>query len=661
MVQHYLLALDLGTTKLHAATIRSASNGELLGAPAPLSDGTDPAAPALVFVREDGTLLYGKAAEASGTREPARLVREFTRLVGDDTPLLVGGSRVHSQDVLTGAIAHVVESVTAREGARPIALAITYPASWGPHRTGAIRAAVETLGLDQVELVPEPEASVRQYEASQPLEPGCTVIVYDLGGTTFDATLLRKDFDDTWTMLGTPLTSADLGAARFDDAVLAHVLNAASSAGPDESPPASHLALWDLRRECGAAKESLSVDPEVVISHFLSGRRIPIRLTRSEFESMVDNQIDRTCDALEELTEGAGLAMGEVDVILLVGGGSRTPRAAQRLSESFDRPIVLDPQAGSAAALGAARVGWARYVEEADALPGWPETRGQELTEVIGHTGDTAADRTPPVGRLVPTRDNAHRPSHRSRARRIRFSSRRSLGAVATVAALMTGGSLSYSLTSALSSSEDDKEQSVQVLDLAMAQGMALADHPLNVAQAADSEPDALGLKEAMSDPAGVKEAASPKGKSKTKSEAPLLRAFTQPSSGRGQDTTAARGSTAGTTPSSTPRSAPSGVSPTTTTKPPTTTKPSTKPSTTPKPPAGGQPGSSTPTPPAQTPTPEPPKEPSEPPAPTSEPSAPSSEPSATSSESPAPQDPPSDPAPQSSDLGPDPQLTTEP
>lgn len=318
------MGIDVGTTEVHAATARETLDGDLLCVDAPLGD-EGGGAPALAFVTPDGSLQYGQRARESGILEPERLIREYRCSVGDDLPLFVGGHRVRPDEVLAGAIASVVETVTASEGAAPLGLALTHPTSWGPHRRDVVRSALAARGIPRIEMVPEPEAAARHHDAARGFEPGQALLMYDLGAAALDVTLLRKGAEGDWVVVGEPLTMSDVGGSCFDDAVLAHVLDVAPPEDHGAEPDEIRRGLAQLRQECAAAREELSFDPEVVIPLAALGRQTTVRLTRSEFEGMIDQQIERTCDALEDLLEDSGTSMDEVDAILLVGAPPAPP------------------------------------------------------------------------------------------------------------------------------------------------------------------------------------------------------------------------------------------------------------------------------------------------------------------------------------------------
>ncbi|MFB6612413.1 Hsp70 family protein [Agromyces sp. NPDC056379] len=360
----YALAVDIGTSRVAAATAEFERDGSISASPFALGRKGDSVA-TVVFVADGGDLLFGDAAERRGVAQPERLVREFKRSVGDGVPLVVGGRTLSPETLYAATFASVVDTVTERMGSRPDAISLTYPTAWGAHRLGLIRTALVRLGIDEVSLITEPEAAARQYEAMRPLEPGQSIAVYDLGGGTFDAVVLRKGHDSDFALAGEPAGMDDLGGANFDDDVMRHVI---ATSGLDVSTlsvddPDVRLALSQLRRESIDAKEALSFDSEATIPVLVPPSRSSVRLTRSEFEQMIDGALDRTLDVLERAIDSADLTPDQLEAILLIGGSSRIPLVAQRLSERFDRPLAVDADPKASIALGAARTALGRSSE----------------------------------------------------------------------------------------------------------------------------------------------------------------------------------------------------------------------------------------------------------------------------------------------------------
>ncbi|MDN3497415.1 Hsp70 family protein [Planococcus sp. APC 4015] len=354
MTSSFFLAVDVGTSRTAAATVRSASDGTITAVPFPLGRHAD-SAPSVVFVA-DGELLFGDAAARRGIALPERLVREFKRRIGDATPIFAGARRFTPEQLYALTVAWVIDTVTEREGRRPAEVSVTVPVTWGEHRRGLVSSALNRAGWRDVRLISEPEAAARHYEAENPLAPGALLCVYDLGGGTFDAVMLRKRDDGGVEVVGEPAGLDAFGGADFDDLVLRHAI-AAAGLSPETlvADPDARVALAALRRECIDAKESLSFDAETVIPVLFGDGRTTVRLTRSELEAMIEDGIDRTIEVVSSVLSSAGASAEDVEAILLTGGSSRIPRIAQLLSERFDRPVAVDADPKAIIAMGAAR------------------------------------------------------------------------------------------------------------------------------------------------------------------------------------------------------------------------------------------------------------------------------------------------------------------
>src|SRR4249920_2048133 len=129
----YQLGIDLGTTWTAAAICRS--DGHRRAEPEVVTLGTRSAAvPSVLFVAPDGSIVVGEAAERRALTHPDRVIREFKRRIGDPTPIIVGGRAWTPQDLSACLVRWVVSRVAEREGGPPTRIALTHPASWGPHK-----------------------------------------------------------------------------------------------------------------------------------------------------------------------------------------------------------------------------------------------------------------------------------------------------------------------------------------------------------------------------------------------------------------------------------------------------------------------------------------------------------------------------------------------
>jgi molecular chaperone DnaK len=348
----YQLGIDLGTTYTAAAVSRATEQQHADPEMVSLGD-RSVQVPSVLYLAPDGAVLVGEAAERRASTDPDRVVREFKRQVGDEIPLVVGGRPIPAHELAAMLVAWVVQRVAEREGAPARRIALTHPASWGPHKKELLHGALAARGLN-VTFLAEPQAAALSYAAAERVERGSTIAVYDLGGGTFDSAVVRKN--GTFTLLGRPEGIDRLGGVDFDDEVFSHVRESIGGAF-DQLDPADETvvaAVSRLRRECKEAKEALSADTEVRIAVLLPGLQTAVRLTRGEFEAMIRPQLEESVGALHRAVASAGLSPSDLSAVLLVGGSSRIPLVAQLVSAAFDRPVAVDADPKNAIALGAA-------------------------------------------------------------------------------------------------------------------------------------------------------------------------------------------------------------------------------------------------------------------------------------------------------------------
>lgn len=345
----YVLGVDLGTTYTAAAIGRDA-RVEML------SLGNRAASiPSVVYIREDDEILVGEAADRRGAGDPGRVAREFKRRVGDTTPILVGGTPYSAEALMAKLLRWVIDHATEREGAAPDHVAVTHPANWGAYKKDLLEQAVRIANLEGVTFLTEPEAAASYYASTERVELGAVVAVYDLGGGTFDATVLRKTADG-FEILGHPEGIERLGGIDFDEAVFQHVNSSVgdviSQLDPDD--PNAVSAVARLRGECVEAKEALSHDTDAAIPVMLPNVSTEVRITRGELENMVRLRLSDTIDAMQRALRSAGVDAAHVTTVLLVGGSSRMPLVAQLVSTELGRPVAVDAHPKHSIALGAA-------------------------------------------------------------------------------------------------------------------------------------------------------------------------------------------------------------------------------------------------------------------------------------------------------------------
>ena len=348
----YRLGVDLGTT-FSAAALAHDGRAEMF---ALASNAT--AIPSVVYRTEDGRYLTGQTAVDRGRQDPSRVGREFKRRVGDAETLILGGVEVTPEVLMGELLRAIVDEVRKMEGAPPDHVSVCHPANWGPYKQELLIDAIGALGIGLASLVAEPVAAATFYGHAERLLPGDIVAVYDLGGGTFDATVLEHT-GDGFEIRGDPDGIDRFGGIDVDEAVRDHVLaelgeKAEHLLGHDER---SRRRAGDFRAACVAAKERLSTETQTEVPVDLPGYDIvKIPITRAELERRIRPSIGHTIEILHRTLRAANVVPEQVTKVLLVGGASRMPIVAEMVAADLKRPVAVDAHPKNATALGAAVV-----------------------------------------------------------------------------------------------------------------------------------------------------------------------------------------------------------------------------------------------------------------------------------------------------------------
>jgi len=400
---------------------------------------SDTAIATTAFLTDDGGLLVGEAARRRGAADPQRLARGFTRRIGDDIPLVLGDHQVTAAEIAARLVRAVVDVVAAQEGGAPDTVALTHPAGWGPHRRDTFTRALAAVNLDDVLLVSEPAAAALGHTGAAGLAAGAVVAVYDLGGDSFEATVLGGTEDGTPQLLGRPVGLDRLGGVDFDEHVLDHVRDALGGVWDtlDPADPDVLTAVAMLRRDCTTAKEALSADVDATIPVLLSGTHTRVRIGRSDFEDRIRGDVADTVDALLRALAAAGIDPSVPQTVLLVGGSSRIPLVPQLVSAGLGRPITVDADPRTTIARGAA-------------IAAHRQTRPAEAVAAVPAAPADAPQR-PAVPQLRTAAPAWPAPAGRSRALRVRVAL---VAALATVGIALAAAATAYTVDPTLLSGE---------------------------------------------------------------------------------------------------------------------------------------------------------------------------------------------------------------
>ena len=367
----FVLAIDAGTHRLTAVTACAAPSRRIEVASFAVGGGRDSTA-VLAVVTADGDLLFGDEAVQTAALHPERAVREVVSRIGDDVPLIAGGYAVLPEQVLARLVLWVAAAAAAHHGARPAAIALAHPADWQAYRVELVTRALRDVDLE-VTLVPSPVAAAHgQLDADAAPARGLRA-VFDLGGSTCTATIVRTGSAGV-RQIAPAVVIEGTGGGAYDDALLAHALAMTGIDGiAAASTPDGRDMLIAARASAVAAKESLSFDGDAEMLVPLAERPARVRITRSEFENMIGDDLDTAVEALDAALDAAELSAQDLTEVVLVGGSSRIPLAVQRLSGRFDVSLAATPDPASAIACGAARQTWAAWEARRPVPPPAPD------------------------------------------------------------------------------------------------------------------------------------------------------------------------------------------------------------------------------------------------------------------------------------------------
>jgi molecular chaperone DnaK len=371
-----VVGIDLGTTNSEIAVYRD-------GRPEVLADERGrKIMPSVVGVSETGELLVGEDARNQFVLYPERTVRSIKRRMGSNDRVHLAGNEYTPQEI-SAMILKRLKDTAERSLGRPVHKAvITVPAYFSDTQRQATREAGEIAGLEVIRIVNEPTAAALVYEAAQ--HQGKRILVYDLGGGTFDASVVRIEGGVVEVI--SSHGNNYLGGDDFDHKVVEHILDHLKiKQGVDVSDQPKAMAR--ILRAAEAAKKHLSDHPFARIEEeYLAetaGKPIhlALELSRKEYEEMIAPFIEETLSAVHVALESASLTSSQVDEILLVGGATRTPLVRKRLLEAFAQEArgAVDPDL--CVALGAAIQGGAIAGAEVSAV----------LVDVTPYTFGTSA------------------------------------------------------------------------------------------------------------------------------------------------------------------------------------------------------------------------------------------------------------------------------
>ncbi|QNH02538.1 Fe-S protein assembly chaperone HscA [Pseudomonas sediminis] len=367
------VGIDLGTTNSLVAAVRS-------GLAEPLADDDGKVILPSAVRYHAGSIEVGESAKLAAASDPLNTVLSVKRLMGrgiadvhqlgEQMPyrFAAGESHMPFIETVQGAkspvevSAEILKTLRLRAeqtlGGELVGAVITVPAYFDDAQRQATKDAARLAGLTVLRLLNEPTAAAVAYGLDQKAEG--VVAIYDLGGGTFDISILRLT-GGVFEVLATGGDSA-LGGDDFDHAVADWIIQQAGISS--DLDPSTQRSL--LQTAC-AAKEGLTDADSVELSH----SEWRGSLSRTQFEALIEPMVARSLKACRRAVRDSGVELEEVGAVVMVGGSTRVPRVREAVGELFGRAPLTNIDPDQVVAIGAAI--------QADALAGNQRDDGEEL------------------------------------------------------------------------------------------------------------------------------------------------------------------------------------------------------------------------------------------------------------------------------------------
>ena len=368
-----VIGIDLGTTNSCAAFVRQNKPGVL-----PSREGHN-TVPSIIAFSTRGKLVVGHPAKGQMLTNPRQTVYGAKRLIGRpfESPVVQQirdrfayeiapgehgeaavrlGDRVYSLQQLSALILREVREVAQNQLGQPISRAvITVPAYYNDNQRQAVREAGRLAGIHVERILNEPTAAALAYGFGRKLKQ--RVLVYDLGGGTFDASVL--ELNDTLYEVVSTGGDTFLGGIDFDHAIVEYLLEQFHQ-GTGLTFQGDRVALQRVQDAAERAKCALSERSEVRVHvafvMMIDGKAVDldVKLTREKLVELTAGLVDRTLQVCAEVLDAKALSPKDIDEVILVGGQSRSPLVHEKISWFFGKAPTKNVHPDEAVALGAA-------------------------------------------------------------------------------------------------------------------------------------------------------------------------------------------------------------------------------------------------------------------------------------------------------------------
>ena len=349
-----VIGIDLGTTNSCVATLEAGKPVVI-----PNSEGSRTTPSVVAFSKNEGDRVVGITAKRQAVTNSERTIMSVKREMGTDWKKDIDDSEYTPQEISAFILQKLKSDAEDYLGREVKQAVITCPAYFTDAQRQATKDAGRIAGLEVLRIINEPTAAALAYGVDK--DDDQTILVYDLGGGTFDVSVLEIYQVDGQPQIEVKATSGDnrLGGDDFDEAVIDWLLSEfKKSTGIDLSTDVT--ALTRLREAAEKAKIELSGTattqinlPFITMNGDGQPEHLDISLSRAKFESLIEDLVERTMAPTRRAMKDAGIKKGNVDKVILVGGSTRVPAVQEAIEKEVGKPPFKGINPDEAVAVGA--------------------------------------------------------------------------------------------------------------------------------------------------------------------------------------------------------------------------------------------------------------------------------------------------------------------
>mgnify|MGYP002747462465 CR=1 FL=1 len=343
-----IIGIDLGTTNSCVAVMEGGNPNVITN-----SEGAR-TTPSVVAFQKDGERIVGQVAKRQAVTNADRTIMSIKRKMGTSEKVTIDGKAYTPQEISAMILTKLKQDAESYLGETVTQAVITVPAYFNDSQRQATKDAGKIAGLEVLRIINEPTAAALAYGVS---DTGKKVMVYDLGGGTFDVSILDID-DGVFEVLSTN-GDTHLGGDDFDQAIINYLLDEfKKTEGVDLST--DKMAMQRLKEAAEKSKIELSttttsnINLPFITADATGPKHMDITLTKAKFDELTADLVARTLTCIRNAMNDAGLNASQIDEVLLVGGSSRIPAVQEEIKKFIGKEPFKGINPDECVAIGAA-------------------------------------------------------------------------------------------------------------------------------------------------------------------------------------------------------------------------------------------------------------------------------------------------------------------